>query len=456
MKPILVAFLFLLSSFCARSEKIDTVWAGTLNYMNSELDLYFTLKSEGANQYVGYISVPSQGLRNLKLDTTSYEPPLLILVHNQLGMRYRGVFVMNGFLGDFSQNGVSIPLNLLPGAIPIPNRPQEPKPPFPYREEEVVFHNSAANIDLAGTFTIPDGEGPFPAVILVSGSGQQNRNEEIYDHKPFWVIADYLARNGIAVLRYDDRGVGKSGGNPAGGNTEDFSYDTESALNYLQGRSEVSKVGVCGHSEGGTIAFILAARNPDVDFVISLAGSAVRGDKLLLSQQKALGKAAGVSDSYLDMIEKTNSGLYGIVIGSEKPDSSLRKAIIEYVSSTPGASAGHDSLNAVADEVSNPWMYFFLRYDPSEAISKVRVPILALNGTNDLQVIANINLPNILKNADLNGNKNVTVKYLNGLNHLFQHSQTGSPTEYPTIEETFSQEVLQIIVEWIISLKIHE
>ena len=333
-------------------------------------------------------------------------------------MTYRARLKDGKLDGMFAQNGVKIPLVLTKGAVEAKKRPQLPKPPYPYETEEVTFMNENDGATLAGTLTWPVGydkkQKPM-VVLLVTGSGQQNRDEEVFEHKPFLVIADYLARQGIATLRYDDRATGKSvGGDVANGTTEDFSRDAAAGLDYLRSLKAFDKVGLLGHSEGGAIAFILGAQNK-TDFIISLAGPGVKGDTLLAAQSNHILSLSG------------------------QP-----------------ANMTVERYRQLEESQQLPWLRWFNDYDPSEDIRHTRCPVLALNGDRDCQVISSLNLTAIKQLLPLS--KKNLVKEYPGLNHLFQHCTTGLPTEYGIIEETISTDVLQDIALWILNLcpPVHE
>lgn len=424
----------------ALSLDISGTWKGSVSYMSSPaLDIYYTIGVEDGH-YQAFLSVPSQGIKNFPIDTVTFDGLKILLSEKLMGSSLNGVYTSSGILGTFCQNGLEIPVILTKSEIPLPKRPQEPKPPYPYYAEDVTFRNEKENFELAGTLTTPKGNAPFPAVILVSGSGFQDRNEEIMDHKPFLVIADFLSRNGIAVLRYDDRGVGKSSGIKKGATTEMLSEDALSAYEFLRKREGIGKIGIIGHSEGASIAFLIAARDPDIDFVVSLAGPGANGSEVLISQVEAIAKASGIPHEQAEIALSINSKIYSAIRESSSNDSTLYKRIL---------AISKDESAAV--QATDPWFYNFVRFSPEEALSSINVPLLALNGTKDLQVLAELNLPKILEYSKKGGNKNVTVKYLEGLNHLFQHCQSGLPAEYASIEETFSEEALMIIKEWIIN-----
>lgn len=416
-----------------RHDAVLGTWKGTLNNQASAIDIYFTI-TDTDGKLSATMTIPEQGVKGFPIDTVSFDGFNLSLKVNAIQMSYQGMLVMNSFTGKLTQYGMEFPMALTRGEIPIAKRPQEPVNPYPYREEQVVFKNEKAGIRLAGSLTLPQGNGPFHAVVLVSGSGYQDRNEELMGHKPFLVIADALTRAGIAVLRYDDRGVGESEGSTQGNTTQDLSYDAQAALQYLKSRPEISHAGIAGHSEGGAIAFIVAAREPECDLVISLAGPGVSGDKVLSSQQRAIYSTSGVPTPQVEQIVAANRVLFDIILASEENNAALRTKIEAMM---PGQ-------EAAVDQLLDTWMYHFIKYDPTSDIKGVKVPILALNGTKDSQVICDLNLDAIAA-----ANPRAKIVKFDGLNHLFQHCTTGLPTEYGNIEETIAQEVIDEIVGFI-------
>ena len=327
-----------------------------------------------------------------------------------------------------------------------PNRPQEPKPPFPYRSEDVTVTNAAGKSVLAGTLTLPPGQGRAPAVVLISGSGLQNRDEELMGHKPFLVLADYLTRHGIAVLRYDDRGAGKSTGNAADATSEDFAGDALAAWQYLRTRREIDprRVGFLGHSEGGLIAPMLAARTPGVAFIVMLAGPGVPGDEIMLKQSARIMKAGGAPDSAIAANANLQKQVFAIL--REETDTAR---ITERLNAIPVPGRPEAKAGLVKQSLS-PWLRYFVRYDPVPALTKVTCPVLALNGELDTQVDADQNLPAIEAALKKSGNKDFTVTRLPGLNHLLQTCKTGLPAEYVKIEETMSPAALDMMASWIV------
>ncbi|WP_025762236.1 alpha/beta hydrolase family protein [Dyadobacter tibetensis] len=336
---------------------------------------------------------------------------------------------------------------------------QEPIPPDPYYSEEVSFKNVEDSITLLGTLTLPNKEGNFPVVILITGSGPQDRNIEVFGHKPFLVIADYFTRQGLAVLRYDDRGIGKSTGSFMTATSQDFASDAISALNYLKTRSEINvqKIGLLGHSEGGLVSAIAASQCKEVRFVISLAGLGARGLEALGLQTELIARAGGVNDAGIALIKKSNREVEEIL--NTTPDTTvLRKALTAYFKANghqipeemvpPGQSKAKFFENSV-NFMCTPWYQWLLKVDPADFYGKIACPVLALNGSKDLQVDAKQNLPLIYKAVKNGGNPNVAIKELPNLNHFFQNCNTGHPNEYADIQETFSPLALTTMTDWI-------
>jgi uncharacterized protein len=325
----------------------------------------------------------------------------------------------------------------------------------------VAFTNDKFNIKLGGTLTIPAGTGPFKAVILITGSGPQNRNEELMGHKPFLVIADYLSRDGIAVLRYDDRGVASSQGNYSEATSADLATDVEAAFYYLKNNPKISlkEIGLMGHSEGGLIAPIVAATNQGIAFIVSLAGPGVTGQQIIIRQSQEIGRLSGENEVQIKEATETNKKLYA-VLRKEKDNKkaeikilALYKEILEKKkTSKEDTEKAVNQLKATFSAPTYTWFRYFIMTDPATFWKKVKCPVLAMNGEKDLQVAANENLPAIEKTLKSAGNNSVKTVKLPGLNHLFQHCKTGLPTEYSEIEETFSPEALKIISDWILAL----
>jgi uncharacterized protein len=463
MKKYLISLLLFLCAAKNYGQDITGIWNGVLSVEGQQLTLKFNIvKTETG--YTATMDSPDQGAKGIKINTTTYENGLLTLKVDAAKIEYTATLNKeNIFEGTFKQGGLSVPLNLSRSIVEKQKlkRPQEPIAPFDYYTEEVTFNNVKENITLAGTLTLPTKEGKFPVVVLVSGSGPQNRNEELLGHKPFLLIADYFAKNGIGVLRYDDRGVGKSTGKFSTATSFNFANDADAAVQYLKTRQEVKSIGIAGHSEGGIIAPIVAAQNNAVNFIILLAGTGVRGDKLLLEQNYLIAKVSGASDDELKKAKALNAKIYNCVLNSktvELAKSNLTTLLTNEINlnspkNLPNGVTEADVIKSQVDDVTSAWGINLLKYDPAVNLKKVKCPVLALNGDKDLQVPSTQNLPAIKKALTSNGNKNVTTKEFKNLNHLFQETTTGNPNEYGTLEQTMSPIVLETMVQWIIGLK---
>jgi pimeloyl-ACP methyl ester carboxylesterase len=307
----------------------------------------------------------------------------------------------------------------------------------------VAYENELAGIQLAATLTIPPGQGPFRAVVLITGSGPQDRDESLAGHRPFLVLSDYLTRRGIAVLRADDRGVGKSGGKFAAATTADFATDTEAGVAYLKTQPEIDpkKIGLVGHSEGGIIAPMVAARDSDVAFIVMMAGAGVPGDQILAEQSLLISEAGGKSRPEAEKNAAREREILTLV-KQEKDNAALREKLAALI---PRA-----QVDTQLGQIASPWFRYFIAYDPATALRKVACPVLAINGEKDLQVPPRQNLPAIRKALEAAGNKDFEIAELPGLNHLFQTAKTGSPAEYAQIEETISPVALEKIAAWIL------
>jgi uncharacterized protein len=343
---------------------------------------------------------------------------------------------------------------------PPVKRSQEPTKPYPYYSENVTFENVQAKITLSGTLTLPAKEGNYPAVILITGSGPQNRDGEGAGHKPFLVISDYLTKKGIAVLRYDDRGFGQSTGDFKSGTSLDFSTDVESAVNYLKTRSEINqdKIGLVGHSDGGMIAPMVAAKSRDVAFIVLLAGPGIQGAKLLAMRQELMAKAMGFSEAEVQESIKWNEKTFEIVSRSKDPQT-IKADLTNYVKENPPnipsrfippGMTREQFFVAGIDEITSPWFIYFLSYDPAATLEKVTCPVLALNGEKDVQVPSQENLTAIRVALEKGGNENVTIKELPNLNHAFQECKTCSLMEYAALDQTFSPVALTEISNWVL------
>ncbi|MDR2145023.1 MAG: alpha/beta fold hydrolase [Tannerella sp.] len=450
--------IFLLGGTFSQAQDITGQWNGVLNELKLRVVFHITQTGDG---YASTMDSPDQGAAGIPVTTTIFDGSKLSLAMPAIGFSYEGEFKTDSIVGTFKQNGLSLSMTLTrtPAEVKPVVRPQEPKPPFPYRSENVTFKNKTAGITLAGTLTLPETGSNFPAVILISGSGAQNRDEELMGHKPFLVIADYLTRRGIAVLRYDDRGTAQSGGVFGTATTADFAIDAESAFAYLKTRPEINprKIGLVGHSEGGAIAPMIAARSEDVGFIVMLAGTGIRGDSLLLLQNELVARVSGASEDKIAKARKLNSFIYNKIVNT-KETVSIKEMFALYTARKeelaeviPEGITIDDYIRISVGTMASPYMQYFLRYDPVPTLEQVKCPVLAVNGGKDLQVPAKENLEAIGAALKKGGNQNVTVKEYPNLNHLFQECTTGSPAEYAVIEQTFSPEVLKDLGDWILA-----
>ncbi len=447
------------------------IWVGDLKIQGQALPLVFTVSEEGG-LLKATIDSPSQGAKGIPVSAVSIDKGSVRIESKVIKAEFSGTLSPDGkkIEGKWAQGGMSLPLALEKrDSAPSAARTQEPKPPFPYKTEEVVVENRKAGIKLAGTLVIPanhangSGEGPFPAVVFATGSGPQNRDEELLGHRPFLVIADYLARRGIASLRCDDRGVGASTGDFASATTFDNADDVEAAFEYLAARPEAKKgaVGIIGHSEGGLIAPIVASRNAKVAFAVLLAGPGIRGEELLYLQGRLIAEAGGETDEAIARAMEINRRLYGIAggQGSEaEVKAQAKKALLDWLDADRAMkpedrAAARQHADDSAAQLASPWFRAFLRLDPVPYLAATSIPVLALNGGKDLQVPPKEDLGGIKaalgKGVVAGANKKSAFVELPGLNHLFQHSNTGSPSEYASIEETFAPEALKAIADWI-------
>jgi uncharacterized protein len=434
-------------------------WLGALHTGAIDLRMGFQINSNDDGTLTATLDSIDQGARKIPLDSAKFKDGTLTLKLDKAKFIYTGKLQPDGdsIKGELDQV-VKLQLDLARQEKPFELvRPQTPKKPYPYVEEDVTFPSKAAEVMMAGTFTKPKGEGPFPAVALITGSGPQDRDESLLGHKPFLVIADHLTRKGIAVLRYDDRGIGKSTGMFATATSRDFADDAAGAIAYLKSRKDVGKIGLMGHSEGGLIAPMVAADHSDVAFIVLLAGPGTPGEQVLVDQGQLILKAMGTDKKGLARQMAVQKKLFALA--KEGADAEKLKAVLVDLEKdlTPEEkkelAKGRDQASAQILALAGPWFKYFLAYDPRPTLAKVKCPVLALNGEKDLQVPPKVNLAEIEKALKASGNTDVTVKELPGLNHLFQTTNTGLPSEYGKLEETFSPKAMDLIAEWILKRK---
>ena len=457
---VIVIVLVLGISASYAEDRVAGHWEGHIEIPGQPIAVKVDLAIDESD-WRGTIDIPAQGAKGLPLSE-------IYIAEEGEGMRVkfsiRGVpgnptfdgTLQDGVInGTFSQGGVTFGFRLSREIVSGPVRPQEPKPPFPYQIEEVKFQNGPIN--LAGTLTLPPGNGPFPAVLLISGSGLQDRDETVFGHKPFWVLADHLSRTGIAVLRVDDPGIGKSAPHPEPPTTADFATDVEAGVTFLKRDDRIGTVGLIGHSEGGIIAAIVASRRDDIGFVVLMAGPGVPGAELLLKQNERIFDGMGIVGERKETLLTLLDRLF-TTLTSDMTEDEMRQQVDEIVrkqfeiNGVPPAQQDETQVQAAVEQVLNPWMRYFLAFDPRPALEATRVPVLALNGELDVQVDAEQNLTAIDAAIEKGGNHNVTLHRLPKHNHLFQRAKTGLVNEYAVIEETISPEVLDLIRDWVVSV----
>ena len=442
-------------------KKLKGTWSGKLKVQNKELRLDMNISVNEADSMVVTFDSPDQGVLDLPTSKVVLVEDSLFVSAKAIGGNFTGKInkAVNSIAGSWHQGGMSFPLTMVrEGKKTSLNRPQEPKPPFPYRTQEVTFPGTAVGIELAGTLTMPQQEGRYPVAILITGSGPQNRDEELLGHKPFLVLADYLTRHGFAVLRYDDRGVGKSKGDFKTATSFDFANDAEAAFKYVKKLPEIdsAKIGFIGHSEGGLVAPIIASRRIDVAFIVLMAGPGLTGEQILLLQSALISKTEGADARSIKANEKISKDMYMVLKKNKdnvKAAEKLRIMINAFNKKNAKDTSYHamskEEINAQIESLTSPWFRCFLTLNPESYLSKVSCPVLAIGGSLDLQVPPKENLQAIEKALIFGGNSSYVIEELPGLNHLFQTATTGSPSEYAKIEETISPAALELIGKWL-------
>jgi hypothetical protein len=450
MKTFYTFLLTIVLSSVALAQDITGDWQGELKFQGNALGINFHI-NKTENGFASTMDVPLQGVEGYKSDATTYIDSLLTIQIKELGIQYQGKLVLKDtIVGNFSQNGMSFKLNLKRGNN-LPNRPQEPKPPYDYVVKEVGYKSTSDDVVLAGTLNLPKGDGPFPAVLLLSGSGPQDRDSSIFGHKPFLLLAHELTQSGIAVLRFDERGVGESEGRTSEMTMSTQMGDAQAGINYLLSNTQINrtKIGLLGHSLGGILAPKLAIKN-DIDFLVLLAAPGVNGDAMMLKQRKDLLKLRGATDKQIEGNNGMLASLYSELRKSSLEDEALKtelqkKLAVKYKSTIPEKEL-NEMVNSIVD---NEELMAILKSSPANYFQKVSCPVLALNGSKDFQVSAKENLAAIEKALSDGGNTEVETHELEGLNHLFQDSDTGDILEYQLIEQTMSPVVLKLITEWV-------
>ena len=455
---IVLSTLLSVPSYSA-DNSIEGIWMGALKVSVAGLRVVFKISKNEDGSLKAAMDSPDQGAENIPVSKVTFEDGKLHLESQVVMGSYDGTLQPDGTIeGTWKQSGLSLPLVLKrTEEVPKLRRPQDPVKPYPYIEEDVVYENTDAGIKLAGTLTMPRAGGPFPAVILISGSGAQDRNETIVGHRPFLVLADYLTRKGIAVLRVDDRGVGGSTGNLLESTDEDLAGDVLAGVKFLKARKEIDpkKIGLIGHSEGGIVAPMAAVKSSDVVFIVLMAGPGLTGEEILYSQSDLGLKKHGVSENVRAIQQKLLREIFE-VFKTERDEKIIKEKVREILKRNleePDEQASSELKNFIEIQskvMNSRWYRSFVLYDPRPVLRKVKCPVLAMCGELDLNVQPRENLASIEEALKTGGNKNYTIKKLPGLNHLFQHAKTGDVSEYAEIEETISPDVLEAISQWIL------
>lgn len=472
MKNLLYAIVFLsvlvAPTFGQDNSNVEGNWLGSIEVSGVKLRLVLKVTKNG-DVYTAKLDSPDQGAKDLPTDSFIQKGRTVNFFAAQFNMSYEGTLneKSDEISGTLKQGAGTLPLNFkrAVGGISAEKRRQDPGKPYPYNEEEVSYKNIKDNVKLAGMLTLPragvgGGSGIFPAVVLITGSGAQDRDSTIFGHRPFLVLADYLTRRGIAVLRVDDRGIGGSDLGSLSATTENFVGDVLAGVEYLKSRKEINaaQIGLIGHSEGGIIAPMAAVRSKDVAFIVMLAGSGQTGEDVIFTQLALLNKGSSETPETIAQAMELQKSLFAII--TSEPDDKLAtqkisEMLVKHQSKMneqerKAFASTEASVKAQTPVLLSTWYRYFLAYNPRPTLEKVKVPVLALNGENDAQVSSKENLALIAAALKAGGNKDYTVKSFPKLNHLFQTSQTGLPDEYGRIEETISPQVLEMISDWIL------
>lgn len=430
-------------------------WNGALEVGGTRLRLVLHLRSQPDGKLTGTLDSIDQSANGLLLENVRLEAGKLSLEMRIAAASFQGELNAAGteISGTWKQGGAELPLRLTRGALEL-RRPQEPVKPYPYEEREVTYDSLAPGVRMAGTLTVPPNARKAPALLLVQGSGNHNRDEQVFGHRPFLVLADYLTRKGFVVLRADKRGVGKSTGVFATATTADFADDALGAVQFLKRQPEIdpARIGILGHSEGGTVGPIAAARSKDVAFLVLMAGMGLSGEEILFRQAELMLKVAGAAEEAVRRERAVQTMVFKVVKQEKDASAAEKRLRKEFQNLTPEekqAIGGDAGVQSQIQIVNSPWFRSLLTLDPAPYLRKVKCPVLALNGSKDLQVPAKEDLEAIGRALKEAGNPDYTLKELPGLNHLFQHCTTGLPAEYQSIEETIAPEALTAIAEWL-------
>lgn len=431
------------------AQDITGDWTGMITGPKGSIEINFSI-SKKENAFQSSIDIPFNGLFDVIAEETTFKDSTLIMTFPKLNLVYEGIVKKESEInGNLSKGGNPINLDLKPGKIEI-NRPQEPLPPFDYYSEEITFTNSEG-ISIKGTLSLPNKKGKFPVVIIISGSGPHDRVGEMYRHKPYLVLADHLTKNRIGVLIYDERGVGESGGDFKTATISEFSDDVSSAITYLKTRKDIheNKIGLLGHSLGGIVGPKVASERTDVSFLVLMAAPGLNGDELMLLQKAAFEKEAGLNDEQVEFGQKMMKNSYAIITETNLKNEALKDSLHSFFIKNYGLMIPENQREALVNQIGSSEVVSLIRSKPSEFLEKVNCPVLAINGSKDLQVTPKENLEAIKTSLEKNGNTDFEILEFDNLNHLFQESETGSLSEYAQIEQTISPKVLDKITVWI-------
>ena len=475
MKYFSSFLLFVLISLGTYAQSPIQNWAGILNAGGQKIELRLHLMQNADKTYTSNWDVPAQKAIGITSSKTTFENGVLNIEVKMIGASYVGTMNLAGdkIEGTWGQSGMSFPLNMEPikegAAVAVIMKPQTPKPPFAYTSEDFIYHGANTNLDYGVTITYPNDNKKHSLVILITGSGKQDRDETIFDHKPFAVIADYLTKKGFAVLRVDDRGAGKSTGDFSKSTSADFALDVEEHIHYAKSLAMVdtNKIGLLGHSEGGLIAPMVAARNKSVAFIVLLAGPGIQIVDLMGIQNELVLKSVGVSQDAISAYIPLYKKLMRTIIATDKNEDAIFKAkeivkdwytstdkvLVKKTTNINNEAEAEKFANSMVATLSTNWWKYFGAYDPQPSLQKVKCPVLAINGSADIQVPADASIHGIEAALKKGGNKQFTTKQFDGLNHLFQKCTKCTVAEYGELETTIEPEVLTTIGDWLAALK---
>jgi pimeloyl-ACP methyl ester carboxylesterase len=451
-----------------RADDLNGTWPGILGLKDMKINLVFKIETDAQGKFTATLDVIDQGVTGIQASVVTFNDLELFMNFNALGSSFQGKLSEDGSTleGEWQLQGKAFPLKLVKTEKEVKKkrRPQDPVEPYDYISEEVTYQNLKADITLAGTLTMPKSGGPFTTILLITGSGQQNRDGEVFNHRPFLILADFLTSHGFAILRVDDRGIGGSTGKFSDATTLDFAGDVRAGVKFLKSRKEINlhRIGLLGHSEGGLIAPIVASNSDDIAFIVLLAGPGVTGAEQLYLQNTNIARFDGKEERSIELSNKLSELVFNIIKEEKNNNTAEKKILVTASKYINGLNEEEKNLLGVKPEdmlpqvkrMLSPWMRFYLFYDPVMALRKVKCPILALNGSEDLIVAPKENLSSIEKALNKSITEKYTIKEFEGLNHGFQTAVTGSVQEYGTTEETLSPKFMQYLLEWINALSI--